>query len=431
MTDTDTRMAEHLGDWMRYPVKSTPNGWAVKLPGRKIGGVVTGRPIHYWRNGWLPMNLTPERDHAGGYGYPFRPDFRIHPGGFMTLGDMTSGIRSMGVMRRGQYVPIWRPGSFSVGDALMKQALGPYEVCTGMFDSAKQEIVLPHMPAIDGDDLVLDYWVDGMPPPERCPCKPVALDAAGREIPMKKWRHERGRYESIPLAVLDSLAFPVVLDPETNDAGWWAGGGNSSYAAARNTALSWGTQTCIRLGQTYYVATGTYGLYRFAVKFNLNAYPVDDLSAAWMKGCCCLTADLPLDDGTDAIMFSRADFVTWDPPDLFTIENVFDLIRTSTHGATLWTPDEIVAAGCAATPNCGCSAYYPLDAADVTWINGTLAGKVSPNRYVRAGLDATGDHNNVAPTGIECVFHGHRAAICGPWFKFEQGAGGGWVWLIS
>lgn len=430
--NSDSRIEEHCGEFLRHPMQRTRHGWKFALPHGKTGGVVAMGEVHQWRDGWQPIEYTPESDHAGGFGYPHRPDFRILPGGFIKQGELITGVRSMGVLRHQEYVPIWKAGRFGVTDLALKQALGPYEVRTELLEGGKQDIILPQMPAIDGDELVLDYYGKGLQPPETCDCKPVVIDSAGREVPMRKWRTPWGKQESISLDVLAGLAFPVILDPELVEGGWWTACSNANYALANSTGCSWGTTLCRRQAQYFYNPpfTANYSRNRSAPHWNLNAYTSDPLSAAWLKTSCCDPREPPVDK-TDIICLSQCDWEVWDPPDLFTIANVRACIKAGPLGTELYSIQDLYDAGCLTTPNCGYVDYHPLDAADVSWINTTCMWRVPPDRYVRFGMISKRDFNNSAPTDYEGCWVGHRGSVCGQYFKFEQGAGGGWSWLVS
>lgn len=429
------RMASIAPDWWgHYPVRPIPNGFEFNL-GHGVGGaILSTHNVHYWDGRWKEMDDRPALDHSGGYGFPYALKTRILPGGAILNGRNSYKLLSMGVRRGKDYVPVWKPGPLKVEHgARVVQSLGPYDVVTD-FEACgrKQDILLPEMPPVDGDELVLEYAVENMLPPDLCPCNPIAIGGDGAHVPMHKWRIPGGRCEGIPLDVLASMRFPVILDPtvELAAAGPWARGQRCTYAAARGSASSWsGSTACTPLGQ--YVS-GDYYVYRHCQKVNCNALASTELNAVRLRASCCSTVLVA--DHDDTMQFSEADWKTWDPPDLFTIENIYDLILSATKGADLWTTYELQTAGCfPLVADCVLGSWHSLSAADVTYLATHHFDLASPSKYLYGGLLSKNDTNNTAPTGIDAVYTREGSATCGVLWEITYGgiAGGGWVWLIS
>jgi len=430
------RMAVIAPDWWgHYPVRPIPNGFEFNL-GHGVGGaILMQQEVHYWDGRWKEMDDRPVEDHSGGFGFPYALKTRILPGGAIVNGRNAYKLLSMGVRRGKDFVPIWKPGPLKVEDgARVVQSLGPYDVVTSFEGCGrKQEILLPGMPSVDGDELVLEYAVEGMLPPHLCPCAPIAIGAEGTHVPMRKWRTAVGRLEAISLDVLAGMAFPVILDPtvEIQGGGPWARGQRCTYAAARNSASSWTASAgCQALGQ--YITGVDYSVNRHAQKVNCNALSSTELNAVRMRASCCSTALTP--DNDDTMVFKQADWKAWDPPDLVIIENIYDEIRTSTLGADLWTTYELNTAGCfPLVADCVLGSWHSLSAADITYLSTHYFNLASPNKYLYAGLCSKNDHNNTAPTNVDAVNTREGSATCGVIWEVTYGGitGGGWVWVIS
>jgi hypothetical protein len=419
-------------EWFgRYPMQKNSHGVRFNLGRGDFGGLLANNVFHWEHGEWQDVDPIAKPNRAGGFGWAHLPEMQIHPGGYLQKRELTYGIRSIGVMQRGEYRPKWRAGACGIDRNRLLQACGPYEVET-TFDmgSTKQEILLPQMPAVDGDALVLDYFARGLVPPDRCGAKPVVVDALGREVPMQRWRTPWGKQESIPLDVLASLAFPVVLDPEICGGGLanWSAGANDNYASARATALSWnGAATTNELGQRYAASAGAdYNVNRHGNKLIATAYS-GLITAAQIRMSCSAITRIPVTD--DSWQFKQCDWDAWDPPDLFTIENVFDCIRTSTEGALLGLNTYYYGLGCSnIVGSCVYGDYYDLTAADCTWLNSHNG--LGGNLYW--GVMSEKEHDATAPTTVDsCFMHTSRGSICPTCLKFNEAAGGGWSWLVS
>lgn len=429
------RMPEQVPDLFgKYPVVPFPNGYAWRKR-RSWEAVVVSGNVNYWDNGWKVMDDRPVQDHSGVWTWPYAPGSRIHPNGAIFDGPRPYRMLSMGVLEGERYIPLWQPGSLKVGDgALVTQALGPFDVVTNFENCGrKQTILLPEMPSLAGGSIAIEYAVENMLAPEKCGCRPEVIDGRGVVVPMAKRRTERGRLEFLPLDVLERLAFPVVLDPtyDINASGPWARGQRSTYALARASASSWSSGLgCAALGQGFSVAT--YFVQRVGLKVNMNSAPDAsgaELNKVYVKDSCCSTAVVA--DTDDTIVFKQADWSAWDPPDLWTIENVYDTIRTSTLGADLWTIFELQNLGCFASPNCIMCDWKELSAADVAYLSTHYWNLAPPDRMLYGGLMSKNDHNNLAPTGLSHLWQAGGSALCGRMWRVDYGGGAGWVWVVS
>lgn len=357
-------------DWIGLPMRRNRFGYEWKLPHGEIGGIISRSPVNYRRGlEWLPIEDTMVLDQSSVLRFEHDQRVGVAPGGFIVENGTAYGVRSLGVERDGRYRAVWKAGTYGAEeDWIVRQALGPYDLTTDFRSGRKQQIILPAMPDVDGDALVLDYWARGLPPPDRCRCAPKVIDANGIVIPMRKWRTAEGKAESIPLEVLARLAFPVILDPEVILApgGVRITGNSGTYAIARSTATAFLGGGCAYSGQNR-IGTPAFRISRDATRWDASAYS-GTIGAAWLRVSCCTGVSAPVDQ-TDTMVFSRCDWSAWDPAGAAEMENVYDCILNSVHGADLWTVGELEALGCGTCTFC---TWKPLNVGDVAHLNAVL-----------------------------------------------------------
>lgn len=422
----DSWVADHLEElapeWLGLPVELNRHGFRWRLGPGEYGGLLAN-DIHYLRGReWLPVNRRPQPDHSGGFGFEHNRDAAL-AGGSVRQGPLTYALRSIGVEQRGAFREVWRPGYWGVGLDRMDTKVGPFTHVTRFKHSRKTELLLPEMPSVDGDSLVLDYSVVGMPPPETCACRPVAIDSLGVEVPMWKRRTPWGKQEGIRLEDLSRLAFPVILDPEIGTGGWCNPRAiytaATPYATVHSTANGNGA-ACFFLGQGN--NAGFWNISRHASYWNAAAYAGIVTSGEVKLSRCGTTARF---DAGDNILFSRVNWSAYTACAFGSADALYDLILAATAVTDIGTFAEYDAL--VVNVYGGWKTLDANDCAHLTANNG-LGGNLYCGQISAADLVATAP----AVGTSYGVYIGNMASISPPVLKFNEGvAGGGWIWLVG
>lgn len=373
--DWPSRYAQDFApEWAdRYPMKRTQHGVHWDLPHNEQG-ILLAQNIHYWDHGeWQPIDQHPIKDRSGGFGLPHRPSFRVHPGGFITEGRVTSGLRSMGVMRGDRYVPLWTAGAFKVEHGRFIQRVGPYDLEVAIGGGcSKTKLILPEMPDVMGDALALDYYAQGLVSPILCKARPFAKDAKGVEIDMRKWRTPHGKRESIPLATLADLAFPVILDPELCDGPaeqYELNGWSNFYATAHATSTKrWPLTGFMAVGQVHSNIPPNYLIARDCCRTDATAY-AGTIQAADLRWACYTMLSPLATYFEDDFRFVQYDWSAYDPMTDLMRETVYDGIDAATAGAVLGSVIGYITIGCNDDATCIYGPWYALLPGDVAHLN--------------------------------------------------------------
>jgi hypothetical protein len=253
------------------------------------------------------------------------------------------------------------------------------------------------------------------------------MDASGRQADVTKMRWLGGRYEYIPLADLERLTFPVVIDPETNTLGFQCyGTGQSStvYLDARNlvgTAIwaclgSGATQT---IGQiwTFPDEPTFYGVWRDYNGWDSSGGSGLIISADVKVACVSMPASFDED-----IYFKHFDGAGRSCAVAAECRQMY--LDTDTTGTTIvGTFDELRAVGCILGTY---GPYHALDAIDVAHLNNFYGLGNSLGYPLYFGLQAKNDYDATAPTTSN-EYGNLRAASYLRYVATE----GGYIWLIG
>lgn len=409
---------ELVPEWLGKPCQANAHGWSWDLGRGEHGGLLGSNFNHLHNREWVPNNHKLQRDRSGGWALE-RPGGRVVPGGILCQDDLSFALRSMGILHRGDYRSLWKPGSYSVRDHSVFQRIGPYEQEHDFSPSRKTVLVLPSMPELDGSDLVLDYFAKGMQPPETCDCAPVAISADGFEVPMWKRRTPWGKQEGIALDDLARLVFPVVLDPQLATGGWCNPRGvNANYGIAHATALNNSGAACFFCGQGQ--GLGFFTVARHATWWDASAYSGTIGTAEVMLGICSVT--VPTAD--DTFLFARAGWAANSCIGAAS-DALFDLVLASVAVTGLGTVNEYDALGVDVY-----GPWKPLAAADCAHLNANngLGGNLYWGLMTLLDQAAT---QPPSPSSIGLYLGQTPSLTVPPLLSFTFGAEGGFVWLVS
>jgi hypothetical protein len=212
-----------------------------------------------------------------------------------------------------------------------------------------------------------------------------AVDAVGRIFPLERFVVGSGEsprvYTGLPLSVMESAAYPLVLDPTINLSGATADGEArgqaSAYATARSTSTSLDTSSAdFGVGQAYESAIPRYYVYRGFLKFDLASIsPQAEILSATMGLVCVSDASTLADFDIQIVKQS------WSGQDPLTDANREAAYDNCLAGAedAVWRNTSAIATG---------TQYIspPLDASYLT-----------PGGLAYYGLRGSRDKNNTPP----------------------------------
>jgi hypothetical protein len=426
-------MERDAGDWLRRPMRRHRAGVDFDLGRGYVGGIrVAGMPtVHEWDgSGWVLPDYCPKVAHDGSVVFRPRQGIRWTGDVFHGLDGRSVTLRSAGVLDKGTYRPLWKAGPLYASPFLLRQSVGPFEHQVHVLEeSLRSEIHIREMPNLPGGDaLAFEFCADRMLPPDKCPCHPWYMDAKGKRADVAKMRWLGGRYEYVPLADLERLTFPVIIDPETNNVTFRCSGTGQSatvYLDARNL-VGTGIWFCLgsgalqALGQTYTFPDEPtfYGVWR--------AYN------GWEAGAACgliITADVKVacsyvsPSFDEDIYFKHFDGAGRSCANAAECKQMY--LDTDTTGTTIvGTFDELRAVGCVLGTY---GPYHALNAVDIAHLNDFYGLGNTLGYPLYFGLQAKNDYDATPPASIP-EFCSLRSAS---YLRYVAESCGGFIWLIG
>jgi hypothetical protein len=402
----------------------------------QTGGILVSSvpPVHAWDGSeWVLPDYSPKVAHDGSVIY--RPLSAVRWAGdtFHGLDGRAVTLRSAGVLDKSLYHPLWRAGPLHASPFLLRQSVGPFEheihISQGSMHS---EIHIQEFPSLPGGDaLAFEFCADRMLPPEQCPCHPWYQDAVGHRADVTKLRWLGGRYEYIPLADLERLTFPIVIDPETSTQDFQCSPFcqavqyvDSHACTPPATAFPFVVTTPYLVGQLHTMDEPSfYGTDRV-----LGGWPSDvdcgPITSAEVKLACYQTGGAGV---SDDIYFKRAeaDGLTCGAGDARTLFQSVDVLGTTKVGDM----GELRATGCSTvTPTY--APYYALAADDLTHLDNFYGFGNSMGKPLYYGLQSKDDNDEVAPplALLDAKFIRVWPAV---FLKYTAAGCGGYIWLVG
>ncbi len=359
---------------MGYPMKRLSHGFAWQHSSKHYSALLVPVPIHYWEGrNILPIDTAPKQGHDGSMIFPHTSGMGILPDNTFWGNEIKYKLRSAGVMVGDKYTPIWYPGLSMIEDNLFTQQVGPFihQVRFHRF-TYNDEFWLYEMPDLVGDKFAIQYDAVGLAPPDQCPCRPYLIDGTGEYYPVEKKRWGGGKFKLVDLDLLETLAFPVMIDPEIGIAGshdCWAQGINSNFTTARATSNNYAYHTQFRdVGIRIPVGQTDYRVARWSLAFDATSLS-GTLENAKIKADCYTNYFSDHDKINDYFLFKRYDGSAHDPCTTQAIaENIYDGVRDAAGVTRISSIEQHMNIGCGSSTD-DYTPWKNLSGADVTHLD--------------------------------------------------------------
>jgi len=370
------------------------NGGAWKLPNGKMLGIVAQGPVHWWNNGWIPIDTSFQKTPS---------DYRLPHLGVVVKEDET-------VVRHGE---VYRPVSVGCYDGALRSLyeyggmkiienevvwkFGPYE-WKSVFGNIgwEDKLTLHEKPELHGSYFLMEHWESAEPKKS-----PFALDARHNYLPLEYSKVDDNYFLLVPNEWLDSAIYPVVIDPTAGQRnGCKTGGWSMFYAPAGTTCLmadsKYSPASC---GVGQFVAGGRYFRRRGQACVSLQSLCCFEITSAYLRMALITPAgDFSVQDFD--VEIQKFDWVTHeqtceccDHCDVEDSQAQCDAMHVASKAAAVdvtWRNTAGIAIG----------TYYNSPALDVTYINSLKRGC---GWCVYYGLISDREKADVVPTVDEWV----------------------------
>lgn len=187
----------------------------------------------------------PQPTFDGGSHFPGRSDVRMFPDGLIVQKIRSKPVErhrllSGGVMEKGVYRPLWKPGVMTARFGAFFQPIGPFlNALYVRADETRSVVLLSEFPEVPGGDALAFEWASDFFQPDA-----HWRDSSLASGPIDVTLTERGFIRSLPFSVLEGLSYPVDFDPAWYDRGyiieWFAQWFPASYCGGTcNSYRGW------------------------------------------------------------------------------------------------------------------------------------------------------------------------------------------------
>jgi hypothetical protein len=418
---------------LRYPMIRSEYGAKFSTPGAKsYEGIIIGAPAHHVdeQGDWVPCGDQLLIGNDGVYGLPHN-SLRALPDG-LAHRKLAWTPASIGVIENGRFKEIWIAEPHRIHGNTIIQNIGPviHEILVEPW-VLNDWYIIQDMPAVDGDALALEILIKGHGETGA----PWAKDASGRYFNLDTMFLDGRYYKMIPLELLQSMSFPVIIDPEIYGGPecWVQRQSGSSFNDCRNGSVTSGANnlTSGRIGVNHPNAS-TWICARCAGKWVATTYSGTIISADVKMSC---SSDPDNRNRNETLSFARADWQEYTCPALsLEFSPVKDRCRLATLGADLGTLSYYEnTIGCT-SPIGTYGAWFALNSGDITHLNNYYG--LGDSRYLNWCLEPKNMHNGTdpAPTAGDAatlfMWLPQKGANGGPALRFNA-EDVGFVWLVS